>query len=451
MSKLNKSQELTSEEKLLLKPIEKKPQEKDVALKTKQIGSLRDSLNRFAKNKASVVAAIIIGILILFTLIGPFLKPYNLHEIDHQSSIQFNFLPPKIPLLEKLGIFDGSQEVVKNKNFIDQLPEGIVLETIQEGIEGNQVKVKVDFYKYTNFIKSYMREDGSIPTRNLTQRQFDEALNRNAVIDIINTYTQTSTITEDGVSTTVTEQMYIVRIDLFKFALNQSTDDTYFWFGTMHDARDLFPILWEGARLSLSLALLISTINIIIGIILGALAGYYGGTFDLIFDRIVDILAALPLIAIITLLIIRYGTQVWVVIAGFIVTGWLGAYARTRMQFYRFKNREYVLAARSLGANDRRIMFKHILPNAIGTLVTTFSLAIPAFIASEAVYSYLGIIDYGSAVGVGQLLSFGQRYMTLAPHMLVIPAVYIGILMLSFNLFGNGLRDAFNTSLRGSD
>ena len=123
------------------------------------------------------------------------------------------------------------------------------------------------------------------------------------------------------------------------------------------------------------------------------------------------------------------------------------------MQFYRFKNQEYVLVARTLGAGDRRIMFKHIFPNAIGTLITGSVLVIPGVIFSETSLSYLGIInlDSGNMTSVGTLLSTGQNYLFTYPHIILFPAIFISLLMLCFNLFGNGLRDAFNPSLRGSE
>ena len=123
------------------------------------------------------------------------------------------------------------------------------------------------------------------------------------------------------------------------------------------------------------------------------------------------------------------------------------------MQFYRFKNQEYVLAARTLGAKDWRIIWKHIFPNTLGTLITGCVLVIPGVIFSETSLSYLGIInlDSSSMSSVGAMLSAGQKVMTSAPHVVLFPAIFIALLEISFNLFGNGLRDAFNPSLRGTE
>jgi len=127
--------------------------------------------------------------------------------------------------------------------------------------------------------------------------------------------------------------------------------------------------------------------------------------------------------------------------------------SRTRMQFYRFKNQEYILAVRTIGVKDLKIMFGHILPNALGTLVTSCVLIIPSMIFTESTLTYLGIINLesGNITSVGTLLANAKAYMTTYPYMMVPPAIFICLLMLSFNLFGNGLRDAFNPSLRGTE
>lgn len=140
-------------------------------------------------------------------------------------------------------------------------------------------------------------------------------------------------------------------------------------------------------------------------------------------------------------------------IYAFILTGWIGMASSVRMQFYRFKNQEYVLAARTLGASDMRIIWRHIFPNSIGTIITGSVLVIPGVIFSETSLSYLGIINLDSSTmsSVGSMLSAGQKVLTTAPHVVLFPALFIALLMISFNLFGNGLRDAFNPSLRGSE
>jgi oligopeptide transport system permease protein len=127
--------------------------------------------------------------------------------------------------------------------------------------------------------------------------------------------------------------------------------------------------------------------------------------------------------------------------------------SRVRMQFYRFKNQEYVLAARTLGANDWSIMFKHIFPNSLGTIITGSILVIPGVIFSETSLTYLGIINLDSPTmsSIGSMLANGQSVMSSYPHIMLYPALFIALLEISFNLFGNGLRDAFNPSLRGTE
>ena len=142
-------------------------------------------------------------------------------------------------------------------------------------------------------------------------------------------------------------------------------------------------------------------------------------------------------------------------IFAFVLTGWIGTAATVRMQFYRYKKQEYVLAARTLGARDRRLIMKHIFPNALGTIITSAALYIPSVIFSETSLAYLGIISLNNPsegiISLGALLTSGQAAISTFPHILLFPAIVIALLMVSFNLFGNGLRDAFNPSLRGSD
>ena len=254
---------------------------------------------------------------------------------------------------------------------------------------------------------------------------------------------------------------YEVRVNYYEYYIykhdiaNDGIEEPMFLFGTTQAGKDIITCLASGARLSFILAISVSIVNMIVGAIYGAIEGYYGGKRDLIMERISDILASVPFMIVITLLKMHMGTtsQLTILFIAFFLTGWIGMASRVRMQFYRFKNQEYVLAARTLGASDARIMFKHIFPNSLGTIITGSILSIPGMIFSESSLSYLGIINLqtGSMTSVGNMLSSAQKYLTTHPYMMLFPALFICLLMLSFNLFGNGLRDAFNPSLRGSE
>ncbi len=255
---------------------------------------------------------------------------------------------------------------------------------------------------------------------------------------------------------------YEVRVNYYEYykyyhsqVLKDGITEPSFLFGTTQAGKDIFTCLGSGARLSFILAISVSLVNMLVGAIYGAIEGYYGGKLDLFMERFSDILSAVPFMIVITLLKMHMGatSQLTILFIAFFLTGWIGMAGRVRMQFYRFKNQEYVLAARTLGASDKRIMFKHIFPNSLGTIITGSILSIPGMIFSESSLSYLGIINLqtGSMTSVGNMLSSAQKYLTTYPYMMLFPALFICLLMLSFNLFGNGLRDAFNPSLRGSE
>ena len=238
--------------------------------------------------------------------------------------------------------------------------------------------------------------------------------------------------------------------------LKDGITEPTFIFGTTQTGKDIFACLAYGARFSFIFATLVAMANFIFGVIWGSISGYSGGKIDLTMERIAEILGSVPTMIVITLLKYHMGTtsQVIVLFIAFFATGWIGMAGRTRMQFYRFKNQEYVLAARTLGARDSRIMFKHIFPNGLGTIVTSAALVIPSMIYSETSLSYLGIINLeaGNTTSVGTLIAAGQQsIMANAGYVALFPCMFLILLMLSFNLFGNGLRDAFNPSLRGTE
>lgn len=448
----------------------------DKPLESKEIGYYKDSWNRFKKNRASLVAFYILCVVLFFVFLGPYMVKYDLPEDNSIEAARLNNLTPKIPLLENFGIFDGTKTVERGKRFLlamnsHELGEGVIISGLPQELIDNpehsdyadvdSLVVKVDYYKYKNYISSYMPENyfGTIDTnessgknedplgsvrRTLTPDKFEEYVKKNYIIDILQVL---ESVNQDNPDENYIQ--YEVRVNEFLVALDQTPENTYFWLGTTDLGKDLFTEIWRGARISLLMAVSVIIINTIVGLCVGAIAGYYGGALDMMMDRLVEIVSSIPFLSVLTLLTLRYGTELWVIIFAFTATGWIASYRTGRMQFYRFKNREYVFAARTLGANDRRIMFKHIFPNTLGLIVTGLALAVPSFVFLEATYSFLGIINYSDATSIGMLIQQGQLRMQIFPHLLIYPSIYIATLMITFNLFGNGLRDAFNPSLRG--
>jgi len=252
----------------------------------------------------------------------------------------------------------------------------------------------------------------------------------------------------------VNTAQYKIRVLYYNYYQYKNGFEPQYIFGTDAQGYDLALRMATGLQLSLVLSVCVSAINLVIGAIYGAIEGYYGGAVDLIMERISDILYDMPFIVVATLFQMHLAKKVGALpslIFAFVVTGWISTASRTRTQFYRFKNQEYVIAARTLGAKDWRIIWKHIFPNALGTIITSSVLVIPGVISSESMLSYLGIVKLGTATrtSLGTLMADASSIWTNYPHLMIYPALVLSLLMICFNLFGNGLRDAFNPSLRG--
>ena len=242
-----------------------------------------------------------------------------------------------------------------------------------------------------------------------------------------------------------------LKVMYYKYLDENALTMPKFLFGTDKSGRDMFKYVFEGLRNSLALGVVTFLVCFTFGLIWGAISGYFGGAVDLVMERFTDILSGIPWIVVMTLIILKAGQSSFGVFAlALCMTGWIGTASTTRTQFYRFRGREYVLASRTLGASDARLIAKHILPNALGTIITGAVLMIPSVIFSEATISYLGL-GFKNLSSLGVILSNNQAELTNHPYQLIFPSVVIALVMISFNLFGNGLRDAINPSLKGED
>jgi len=216
--------------------------------------------------------------------------------------------------------------------------------------------------------------------------------------------------------------------------------------------RDVFSRLLYGARISLSVGLVVQLVVVIIGVPLGALAGYFGGWVDTLISRFTDIMYAFPSLLLIILLnsalrespIKQLLGGLLVIFIAIGLAAWVGDARLMRGQIITLKNREYVEAARALGARPTRILFKHLLPNAIGPLIVSITFGIPAAIFSEAALSYLGFGVIPPTPSWGAMINEGQQAIFFAPTQVLFPGLAIAITMLSFTFLGDGLRDALD-------
>lgn len=241
-------------------------------------------------------------------------------------------------------------------------------------------------------------------------------------------------------------KMADVKVDYYAYSRCSNT----YWFGTDYLGRDLWTRLWRGTRISLFIAFVSVITNVIIGTVYGAIAGYFGGKLDMVMMRICEIIQSFPRVVIVTLFIMLFGTGLLSIILSLLISGWIGTARMIRSQFYRFKTREYVLAARTMGTGDWSIIFRHILPNSLGPIITSTVVAVPSAIFTESFLAYIGLGLQAPEPSIGVLLSEGQKVLLNYPTQSLYPGIVISILMISFNLFGNGLRDAMDPTLRGS-
>ena len=355
---------------------------KDEKFKTKPVGFFKDAMIRLSKNRVSMISGAIILLIVLMAIIVPNITGYSYTE---QNVAQQN-LPPKIPGLEKLGIFDGSRVLTDRRkdklDDTDRYPEGCIIEIFNEHDVKNvtMCDVKVDYYKYS------------------------------------------------GVA-----------------------DGEYHWLGTDYLGRDLLTRLFRGARISLIIAAVSVAVNLVIGVVYGAISGYCGGKIDIFLTHLAEVLDGMPYVVVTILFMLVFGAGMFSIILAMTVTGWIGTSRLIRAQFYRFKGREYVLAARTMGVPDKTLIFRYILPNCVGPLIIRAMIAVPGAIFSEAFLAYIGLGIAPPEPSIGILLSNGQSVLLQYPYQVIFPAVLISLLMVAFNLFANGLRDALDPTKRGEE
>ncbi len=313
----------------------------------------KDVLHRFLKNKGAIIGLVSILLIAIMAIVGVHLSGYT---YDAQIIANQN-LAPRVPVLENIGILDGSETINTTA--------------------------------------------GSVKT---------------------NRY-----ISENGTT---------------------GLEDTYYWFGTDVLGRDIFTRTWMGTRISLYIALVAVLIDMIFGLSYGLISGYFGGAVDNAMQRFAEILNGIPNLVIVTLLIIVLKPGLVTITFSLMITGWIGMSRIARAQMLKLKEQEFVLASRTLGAKSFFIIFKEILPNIFGQVITNMMFSIPNAIFTEAFLAFIGLGVPAPMASLGSLISDSFKSFTTHPYMIIAPVVVLAILMLSFNMLADGIRDAFDPKMQ---
>jgi oligopeptide transport system permease protein len=302
----------------------------------------RDVFQRLAKNKGALIGMTIIVLIIGMAIFMPVVSKYTYKEV----TLDHKYLPPKVPGLEVLGIFNGTAE-------------------------------GVDVYAKNN-----------IPA------------------------------------------------------------GTYYYFGTDNLGRDIWTRLWNGTRISLLIAIIAVAIDLLIGMTIGLISGYFGGKVDFIIQRFVEILNGIPQLILVTLFVLVIEPGIVSIILALLISGWIPMSRVCRAQVLKQKEQEYVLASRTLGANNFRISFLEILPNVLGQVVIMSMFSIPSAIFTESYLAFIGLGVRAPMASLGSLVSTGYKSFLSHPYLVIIPVTILALLMISFNLFADGLRDAFDPTMK---
>ncbi|MEK8129706.1 ABC transporter permease [Paenibacillus filicis] len=220
------------------------------------------------------------------------------------------------------------------------------------------------------------------------------------------------------------------------------------WFGTDDFGRDLWVRVWWGTRISLAIGLTAALLDLVFGVIYGGVSAYYGGRVDDIMQRIIEIVYSIPFLLISILLIIVLGPGFKTIIIAYAITGWVPMARLVRGQVLQLKEQEYVLAARTLGAGGARIILKHLVPNALGLIIVQITFIVPSAIFVESFLSFIGLGIRVPLASLGSLLSDGANSIRMYPHRVVSPTIIFSLILMSFNLLGDGLRDALDPKMR---
>ncbi|MCH9611641.1 MAG: Oligopeptide transport system permease protein OppC [Chlamydiia bacterium] len=227
-------------------------------------------------------------------------------------------------------------------------------------------------------------------------------------------------------------------------SMKNSPPSFQYWFGTDELGRSILSRIWIGARISLFVGISAALIDSIFGVLYGAVSGFIGGRVDEILMRITDIFHSIPNLLITIMLMVVLDQGVFTIILALALTGWVNMARIIRAQILTLKEQDFITAAHLIGSSKWRIILRHLIPNTFGTVITTLTFSIPTAIFTEGFLSFLGLGVQAPVASWGTMASDGLSALSFYPWRIFFPAAFICITMVSFNILGDGLRDAFD-------
>lgn len=372
----------------------------------------QDVRRRFMKNKLAILGSVIIVLVVLFAIFGYAFTTKNYYSQD----LTMTNIPPRLQVYRldeetllyvnseyNLYVLDGSGELKERVESEEANP--MMREKVYE-VNGKKI-----ILNYSGAAKAAKaRKDGNMKLANSVEA-------------------------------------FTLKIDGKDPEMEKVWNKTY-RLGTDYLGRDMLARLVYGARISLIVALIATFAQFCIGVIYGGIAGYLGGRVDNIMMRVVDIISTVPLTLYVVLLMVVMGPGIKTIIIALGSVYWVDMARQVRGQVLNIKQEEFVLAARTIGASGKRIMMKHLIPNAMSTIIVTLTMNIPSAIFTESFLSFIGLGISAPAASWGTLASDALGGLRSYPYQLLLPSLCICLTVLGFNFLGDGLRDALDPKLR---
>ena len=351
---------------------------------------------RFRKKPTALAGFLLVVFLLCFAVLGPYLTPYSYSD----QSLSLANIPPILSVTD-----------APNGNYLYITP---AMKLIQIGRDG----------KLLGQLSKIKDDDAT--------RQISFALDENTTVYLDYNEKPSAILNADGVRTLSTKQVW----------------NTSYLLGTDQLGRDILTRLMYGTQISLLVAFVAATINMVIGILYGGIAGFLGGRTDAIMMRIVEIISTIPLTLYVILIKVTLDNGLFGIILALSSVYWVDMARVVRGQVLSLKQQEFVLASKSIGSSNRTIMLTHLIPNAMGPILVTVTMLIPSAIFVEAFMSFIGIGIAPPMASLGTMCNDAMEALRSNPYQLFLPALAICLIMFGFNFVGDGLRDALDPKLK---